>query len=371
MVLLSIIFIICFIIFLLVGIIKSAKKQNYLSYLIASLFSFVLFVITSTHSNFSFILFILVIILTVMGIMILKRKINYKNNKRFIIVFAIIFVFTIIFSMITSDTQSQEEKDNPSSNKPDSKNISSKKLTKEDVDKMSDDKMSDYIFDADDDRGEKLYKEDKNLYKYLFKKYFDVDYDSVNIPTKNEIDKMSPEEAEDLSPEQSIKLSFEDEEAYSEYISKPYPDDSASSDEKTSESDSSDDTSKLKSSIQSELNSATIDDVSYYSDSLGNNATIIIKGEENLSNKMTVEGMRFAVAEAVKGVKNSDIKLDDFTIDVTYPVDENGKTNNDFHVIKSKWSMDTVESLSNDQMELLNTDLDSYAESYSESTALN
>lgn len=81
--------------------------------------------------------------------------------------------------------------------------------------------------------------------------------------------------------------------------------------------------------------------------------------------------MRTSVAEAVKGVKKSNLKLDNFKIDITYPVeDDNGNVNKNFHVIKSEWGMNTVKNLNKNQLELLNTELSKYADSYQEKVKL-
>ena len=236
-------------------------------------------------------------------------------------------------------------------------------ISKKDIDNMSEDEMSKYIFDSDDDKGTELYKKDKDTYKYLFNKYFDTNYDDVKLPTHKELEKMT---ADKLTPEQSTKLELEDKKGYSMYLNNTVD---LSKYDKSSDSNSDSDT--LKEDIAKELNDrATIEEVNYYNDSLGKNAVIVIKGKENLSDKITSNGMRSAVANVVKGVKNSDIDLDDFTVDVDYPVTTKGDSTSDEHIIKSKWSMNTVNSLSEKQLELLNENLNEYADSYYESSAL-
>ena len=208
-----------------------------------------------------------------------------------------------------------------------------------------------------------LYKKDKDTYKYLFNKYFDTNYDDVKLPTRKELEKMT---ADKLTPEQSTKLELEDKKGYSMYL-----DNTVDLSKYDKSSDSNSDSDTLKEDIAKELNDrATIEEVNYYNDSLGKNAVIVIKGKENLSDKITSNGMRSAVANVVKGVKNSDIDLDDFTVDVDYPVTTKGDSTSDEHIIKSKWSMNTVNSLSEKQLELLNENLNEYADSYYESSAL-
>ena len=164
---------------------------------------------------------------------------------------------------------------------------------------------------------------------------------------------------------------LEDPETYDVYLSKYSKSESEKFEEDEEDNDNSYDEEELKEDIRSELNDrATIEEVNYYNDSLGKNAVIVIKGKENLSDKITSNGMRSAVANVVKGVKNSDIDLDDFTVDVDYPVTTKGDSTSDEHVIKSKWSMNTVNSLSEKQLELLNENLNEYADSYYESSAL-
>jgi hypothetical protein len=236
-------------------------------------------------------------------------------------------------------------------------------ISKKDIDDMSKDEMSEYIFDANDDKGNELYKKDKDTYKYLFNKYFDTNYDDVKLPTHKELEKMTTDK---LTPEQSTKLELEDKKGYSMYL-----DNTVDLSKYDKSSDSNSDSDTLKEDIAKELNDrATIEEVNYYNDSLGKNAVIVIKGKENLSDKITSNGMRSAVANVVKGVKNSDIDLDDFTVDVDYPVTTKGDSTSDEHVIKSKWSMNTVNSLSEKQLELLNENLNEYADSYYESSAL-
>ncbi|MDH8781460.1 MAG: hypothetical protein E6647_09920 [Staphylococcus epidermidis] len=236
-------------------------------------------------------------------------------------------------------------------------------ISKKDIDDMSEKEMSKYIFNADDDKGIELYKKDKDTYKYLFNKYFDTNYDDVKLPTHKELEKMTDDK---LTPEQSTKLELEDKKGYSIYL-----DNTVNLSKYDKASDSNSDSDTLKEDIAKELNDrATIEEVNYHNDSLGKNAVIVIKGKENLSDKMTSDGMRFAVANVVKGVKNSDIDLDDFTVDVDYPVTTKGDSTTDEHVIESTWSMNTVNNLSEDQLELLNENLSEYADSYHESSAL-
>lgn len=237
-------------------------------------------------------------------------------------------------------------------------------ISKKDIDDMSEDEMTKYIFDVDDNKGSELYKKDKDTYKYLFNKYFDTNYDDIKLPTHKELKEMTT--GDKLTPEESTKLELEDKKGYSIYL-----DNTVDLSKYDKESDSNSDSDSLKEDITKELNDrTTIEEVNYHNDSLGKNAVIVIKGKENLSDKMTSDGMRSAVANVVKGVKNSNIDLDDFTVDVVYPVTTEGDSTTDEHVIKSKWSMNTINSLSEDQLELLNENLNEYADSYYESSAL-
>lgn len=309
-----------------------------------------IFVLLITEQFFSFLCFI---ILLFVSIYLLIAKKNKRLWKRIILLLGIVLIINIIIiSIIASNMPS---------------------VTKDDIDNMSEKERQTYIFDEkDDNRDKKLYKEDKDTYKYLFKKYYEKDYDSVKLPNEKTINKIK--DSDELSPEQSTKLEMENPKLYDKYLDTV---DTSFDEELDKEQDDSEDTGSdedtLKESIDSELSSShgSIDSVKYYNDSLGKNAVIVIKGEENLSDKMTSEGMRYAVADVVKGVKNSDVDLDDFTVDVVYPVSfGDSDDSQDEHVIKSKWSMDTVKNLSKDELELLNTELEAYAASYSESSAL-
>lgn len=281
---------------------------------------------------------------------------RHKTKLIFCILAFSLSIIILPFAFVDSSS-------NDSSNQSNSK-IESKTLTKKQIDKLSDIELFDYVADIDD-KGRKLYKSNKNLYKYAFKKYTGKNYDSIEIPNEDSILTGQVK----LSREQEYKLSVENPDLYSSYLISQLKDDNKS--EQNITNNTSDDTETLEKAIKSELSHGTIESVVYNNDSLGKNAVIVIKGEENLIDKMTADGMRKAVAQAVKAVKESGVDIDTFTIDITYPVEDNeGHINDKFHVIKSQWSMSNVKSLSSNQMELLNTELDTHADSYNESTAL-
>lgn len=366
MFLFSLIFLLGFIFFLIWGLINVLKKDKSLRIFFLSLVSFLLFLVTMIHYEFSVLLFILIILLIVMLVIYIKSGMNHKDNKRFIIVFWVVFILTFIIAFTTgNDTKDK-----------DSINTKDNTITKKDINKMSEEKRTDYIFDVEGDKGDKLYKKDKETYKYLFKKVFDKSYDSVETPSSVDIDNMNDKQIEDLPSEVSTKLSHENEKVYSKYLDRSEAisskeakeDDNKDGSENTSEDQ---DTEKLKQSVKDEISNGKISDVQYYNDSLGSNAVIVIKGKENLTDKLTADSMRTTVAEAVKGVKKSNLKLDNFKIDITYPVeDDNGNVNKNFHVIKSEWDMNTVKNLNKNQLELLNTELSKYADSYQEKVKL-
>lgn len=305
---------------------------------------------------------IVFLVLLIFSIYKLRKNKGSKLYKILIAGSAFLLMVSLFLTGYSEDNTKDKQKNISNSKKDNSIEI----LSKKDVDKMSEEEQEEYIFDSDNEKGKKLYKKNKDTYKYLYKSYFDEDYDAVEIPNKETIENMK--NTDDITPEQSTKLELEDTEAYNAYLSKW----TESGSEKAEEGDSSYDEEELKEDIRSELNDrATIKDVNYFNDSLGKNAVIVIKGKENLSDKMTSDGMRFAVADVVKGVKNSDVDLDTFTVDVVYPVTSGDSDNsNDEHVIKSEWSMDTVQNMSKEELELLNTQLDDYATSYNESNAL-
>lgn len=311
-----------------------------------------------------------VIFLVLLIFSIYKLRENKENKMYKIFTFAsAVLLITSLLLIGSSNNDTKDTKSEKSSASDKKKSASIDNLSKKDVDKMSDSERMDYILNIDE-KGEKLYKKNKDTYKYLYKKYFDKDYDSVTIPNKETIENM--EDTQNLPTEKSTKLELEDPETYDVYLSKYSKSESEKFEEDEEDNDNSYDEEELKEDIRSELNDrATIKDVNYFNDSLGKNAVIVIKGKENLSDKMTSDGMRFAVADVVKGVKNSDVDLDTFTVDVVYPVTAGDSDNsNDEHVIKSEWSMDTVQNMSKEELELLNTQLDDYATSYSESNAL-
>src|SRR5699024_6588470 len=210
--------------------------------------------------------------------------------------------------------------------------------------------------------------EDKDIYKYLFKKYFDKDYDSVKIPNEKTINKIK--DSNELSPEQSTKLEIEKPKLYDKYletVDTSFDEEIEKEQEDTEDTESDED--KLKDSIDSEITSGhgSIKSVDYYNDSLGKNAVIVIKGKENLSDKMTSEGMRYAVADTVKGVRDSRVSLDTFTIDVIYQVeDDTGNTNHDFHVIKSELSINAMNVTCNIVLDYRNRVLDSEINSFNQ-----
>lgn len=366
MVLLGVIFLLGFMFFLIWGIINSIKKDKSLRIFFLSLVSFLLFLVTVIHYEFSILLFILMVVLIGMIVFYIKSGMDHKRNKRFIIIFWLVFLITFAIAIMTGN----------SSNDKDSNNTNPNTITKKDINKMSEEKRTDYIFDVEGDKGDKLYKKNKATYKYLYKKVFDKSYDSVEIPNSVDIDNMNDKQIEKLPSEVSTKLSHENKKVYSKYLDRSQ----AITSEKAKEDDTEDssegaeannDSEKLKQSIKDEITNGKISEAQYYNDSLGSNAVIVIKGKENLTDKLTADSMRTTVAQAVKGVKNSGLELDDFKIDITYPVeDDNGNVNKNFHVIKSEWDMNKVKKLNNDQLELLNTDLNKYADSYQENVKL-
>lgn len=284
-----------------------------------------------------------------------------------------LFIVNIIALGSINNDSTETEKPKEETEKPKEKTEKHKKKSmpknKKDIDKMSDEDLDSYTIFNDNDKGSKLYKKDKELYKYLFAKSFDKNYDSVITPNEQTIQNLKDDKNLDLTTEETVKLELENPALYSKYLdiysSKLYSED----DEDTIEPE--DDEDKLKESIKSQLSTSTLKSLNYNNDSLGKNAVVVLKGKENITDKLTSQSMRDDVANAVKGAKESNVDLDDITIDVTYPVeDDKGNRNNDFHVIKSYWSMEIINNMSEEQLELLNTDLDKFAVSYDESSAL-
>ncbi|MDU9352053.1 hypothetical protein [Staphylococcus warneri] len=318
--------------------------------------------------------FIWIVFLVLLVFSIYKLREN-KGSKLYIVLIVISLLLLLISlpAAFSSDNNIKDKKSSTAHKEKKSPSI--KNLTKSDVDKMSYEEQEKYMFqDFDEKEGSKLYKKNKDVYKYLYQKFFNTNYDMVEIPNENTIDEIK--DSDQLSPEQSTKLEIENPKLYDKYLDTVDTSLDKEDEKKQGNNDTvstQSDKSKLKESIKSKLTSShgSVQSIDYYGDSLGENAVIVIKGKENLSDKMTSEGMRYAVADVVKGVKNSNVDLDDFTVDIVYPVatGDNNKTQNE-HVIKSKWSMDTVKKLSKDELELLNTELEDYAISYSESSVI-
>lgn len=308
---------------------------------------------------------ILVFLICLIYTMRMNKRDKSKRNKTM----QIFCVGALIMSLLAINFNLENDSLKNTNNKSDSK-VESKYPTKQQIDKMSHEELYEYVSNLEE-KGRELYKHDKNLYKYAFKKYTKKDYDSIKIPREETI--LNTKDS--LTLEQQYKLDIENEDLYLKYLSlqsekyKKSEKDTTSTEETTD--NTTDDGENLKKAIKSELTHGTIESVIYNNDSLGKNAVIVIKGKENLTDQMTIDGMRRAVAQSVKAVKDSEVDIESFTVDITYPVEDNeGKVNSDFHVIKSHWSMDKIKNLSNDQMELLNTELDTHADSYNESTAL-
>lgn len=308
---------------------------------------------------------ILIFLICLIYTLILNIRDKSKRNKTMLI----FCVGALIMSLLAINFNLENDSSKNTDNKSDSK-VESKYPTKQQIDKMSHGELYEYVSNIGE-KGRELYKHDKDLYKYAFKKYTEKDYDSIKIPSEETI----LNTPDSLTLEQQYKLDLENPDLYSKYISlqaEMYKESEKNTTDTSENTDNTtDDGEKLKKAIKSELTHGTIESVIYNNDSLGKNAVIVIKGEENLTNQMTIDGMRRAVAQSVKAVKDSEVDIESFTVDITYPVEDNeGKVNSDFHVIKSQWSMDKIKNLSNDQMELLNTELDTHADSYNESTAL-
>lgn len=273
----------------------------------------------------------------------LKKKKTEKDKKLKIIVpiivLGVIFMFIILASSGSSDVPS-----------------------KDDIDNMSDKDMRDYILDVNDDKGTKLYNEDKDTYKYLFNKYFETNYDSVKLPTHKEIKQMTPQN-DNLTLEQSIKLSLEDEKGYSMYLDNTVDLDKYKN---NNDNDSNSDKESLEMDIESELSKAEIYEMNYFNDSLGQNAVITLEVEDGLTKSGTRRNMEKAVAETVKAIKDSDVPVKTFTIDTVSSDDVYDDNDDNIHRIKTDWEIDSVNNLSDSELNDLDSNLGIYAKTYQE-----
>ena len=93
-------------------------------------------------------------------------------------------------------------------------------------------------------------------------------------------------------------------------------------------------------------------------------------GKENLSQKMTVTGMRTAIRDVLYVVKESGLDMSNVKVAIKYPlVDKYGNTSDEY-VIKSDFSGDTIDKL-NENKNAINTDnIPEIADSWWEHPAL-
>lgn len=245
-------------------------------------------------------------------------------------------------------------------------------LSKRDVDDMSHDELSTYIYDTstDDDnesKGEKLFNNNKPVYKYLFTQYFKKDYDDVTIPTNKEISKMTKKD-DTLNDAQLKKLEMENEKGYQNYIDNTRTQTTMTND--ISDDEFKSDKSILKKNIDNQLDITTssIDDYDYTSNDLGVHITVTLKGIAQSSDDETKESSKLAIAQVVDAVKHSNILVDDLTVAIEYPLTEDEYVNE--HALKSHWLINGNNDLENIDVKTLSQQLEQYAENYTESPNL-
>lgn len=127
----------------------------------------------------------------------------------------------------------------------------------------------------------------------------------------------------------------------------------------------------IKKRVSKNIQTGDVKNVKLYSDSLGSNLTIELLGSENLSDKLTIEAMKYNVLDALYSLKGIDKNFDDITINVKYPLtDSMGKTKKEY-VIKSKWSQNIVEDMTSSSKFTMVDDMESLSEDYWQHPALN
>lgn len=245
-------------------------------------------------------------------------------------------------------------------------------LSKRDVDDMSHDELSTYIYDTstDDDnesKGQKLFNDNKPVYKYLFTQYFKKDYDDVTIPTNKEISKMS-EKDDTLNDAQLKKLEMENEKGYQNYIDNTRSQTTITND--ISHNELKNDKATLREDIDNQLDVtlSSIDDYDYKNDNLGTHVTVTLRGIAQSDDSETKESSQLAIAQVVDAVKHSDILVDNLTVAIEYPLTEDKYVTE--HALKSHWFINGNNDLENIDTKTLSQQLEHYAENYTESPNL-
>lgn len=245
-------------------------------------------------------------------------------------------------------------------------------LSKRDVDDMSQAELSTYIYDTSTDdnnesKGEKLFNDNKPVYKYLFTQYFKKDYDDVTIPTNKEISKMTKKD-DTLNDAELKKLEMENEKGYQNYIDNTRTQTTITNDVKDEELKS--DKNRLKEDIDNQLDITTssIDDYDYTNNDLGVHVTVTLKGIAQSSDDETKESSQLAIAQVVNAVKHSDILVDDLTVAIEYPLTKDEYVTE--HALKSHWLINGNSDLENIDAKTLSEHLEQYAENYTESPNL-
>lgn len=93
-------------------------------------------------------------------------------------------------------------------------------------------------------------------------------------------------------------------------------------------------------------------------------------GKENLTSNMTVSSLKIAILDAVYIVKESKYDVDNISINSQLPLtDKYGNTENDY-VIRSEFTKETIDKLSDEQMSINTDNLDSIADVWWEHPAI-
>lgn len=120
------------------------------------------------------------------------------------------------------------------------------------------------------------------------------------------------------------------------------------------------DEERLKKELKKEVHSADVKNVDF---GVGeSDVTIELKGEENLSEKMTSRGFRMGTSEALYALKKSKIDVNSADIYVYYPLND-GMKDEEKMVMSSRWDKDTIDEMNKDALTTLPDTIETQAES--------
>lgn len=209
-------------------------------------------------------------------------------------------------------------------------------------------------------------------FKYYFKKVHDVNHFDVKVPTLTELKNMDDKQIDNFSISKEKDLLVRNSKSSQEskeilnYLNNRLTD-IDNENYNDSEENSIDNTDEIKKSVSKVIPQENIIDIISNNDSFGNSLIINFKGTENISDKLT----KFGFKDDIKNIlleleKNENIDLEIVSINVQFPIITGENTENQY-VIKSKFDIKDIKSLSHDEKELLNNNLENVAIDYEES----